>query len=345
VIDERPKRKTKINCSVTKFVIEMLNQNQPFVHGEIEAIRCDCNLDEYFQGDCKLQIGDVRVLNLKTLRNPAFQDNPKLQKMKNCVERVYINESSSVSKALASCHLRFSSPVGGIKTISHFEVNVVPLFVRVTLDLIDEFIMFFKESEKERLEKRHNATKNMSNVHVVENPGKNSLDSPRLSEKETAMGTVISSESNTDSKWVEMQRRAQTTICIKHMRINRINLCASFIQGLSKTTAIRIPVVEDLHILVKHRTYSSKITTVEKMVERIVNDYKQDLVNLEKLKDVILSLVLPKFGIQMNSPTNLHHRAASEDSESSNPFIEVRKIVQTFSPGANKGRKQSTASK
>eukprot|EP00494_Astrolonche_serrata_P030010 UN30277 len=137
-----------------------------------------------FRGDATVDIGftvqNVELLDGRINRNEKTFA-PKIRKMKKVVE-VYAVNGSQIDKVV-SVRLVYL-PHANLNTISHFEVKVAPLYVRVTLSLIDEILAFMANSEEEEAELRKKAKKKLA--------GKNRSILPRREMKKGLKGDTSS---------------------------------------------------------------------------------------------------------------------------------------------------------
>ncbi|KAF0689550.1 Aste57867_19007 [Aphanomyces stellatus] len=163
-----------------------------------------------------------------------------------------------------------AAPVGGITVVQHFEINVRPLQVCITYELIMQLYAFLSSPATQSLS-IHKQEEKIRNQFLVYTKGKK----PRAS----TASEDSTKEDDLNKDVVEMTERASTNMTFKHIRLGTVLVLLTYKSGKSAVTPQHLEEMRGFELKLHSLVYTDKTCTVSDLLLRVRRDILLDILS------------------------------------------------------------------
>ncbi|CAK4142550.1 unnamed protein product, partial [Aphanomyces euteiches] len=163
-------------------------------------------------------------------------------------------------------------PVGGITVVQHFEINVLPLQVCITYELVMQLYAFLSNPSTPS-PSIHKQEEKVRNQFLVYTKG-----SSRKSRVSNASEDSMRDEELTKDA-VEMTERASTNMTFKHIRLGNVLVLLTYKSGKTAVTPQHLEEMRGFELKIHSLVYTDKTCSIEDLLLRVRRDIILDILS------------------------------------------------------------------
>lgn len=141
-----------VSLSIKRVELELLTQERAFMRFQLRQIKAEATMDRDFNGTVSLEVERVSATNLDYIQDPKSKEYAWADLVTPCVLQDIDKQQSSWASRDSVFSIwvearAYDKKPHTLKMLSHFEVNVAPLTIRLTHDTVSRLVRFFSRGQ------------------------------------------------------------------------------------------------------------------------------------------------------------------------------------------------------